>query len=80
MGGRRIVDNRPDGEDPGQPSAGRMEEAGRAAGVDQVYAPGAGMPGPDGQFRPPLTRADGFSTAGAADGNGGAGRTRHRMA
>lgn len=47
MGVRRIVNNRPDGEDPGQPSSARMEEAVRAAGLDYVHAPVAGMPGPD---------------------------------
>ena len=47
MGVRLIINNRPDGEDPGQPSSARMEEAVRAAGLDYVHAPVAGMPGPD---------------------------------
>lgn len=47
MGVRRIVNNRPDGEDAGQPSSAAMEEAVRAAGLDYVHAPVAGMPGPD---------------------------------
>lgn len=47
MGVRLIVNNRPDGEDPGQPSSAGMEEAVRAAGMDYVHAPVMGMPGPD---------------------------------
>lgn len=47
MGVRRIVNNRPDGEDAGQPSSADMQEAARAAGLDYVHAPVAGMPGPD---------------------------------
>lgn len=47
LGVRRIVNNRPDGEDPGQPDSAEMETAARAAGLDYVHAPIAGMPGPD---------------------------------
>jgi uncharacterized protein (TIGR01244 family) len=47
MGVRLIVNNRPDGEDPGQPSSADMEKAARAAGLDYVHAPVAGMPGPE---------------------------------
>lgn len=46
MGVRCVVNNRPDGEDPGQPSSAEMEQAVRAAGLDYVHAPVAGMPGP----------------------------------
>lgn len=46
-GVRRIVNNRPDGEDAGQPTSAEMEAAARAAGLDYVHAPVAGMPGPD---------------------------------
>lgn len=47
LGVRRIVNNRPDDEEAGQPSSGEMEDAVRAAGMDYVHAPVAGMPGPD---------------------------------
>ncbi|WP_428152250.1 TIGR01244 family sulfur transferase [Brevundimonas sp.] len=47
MGVRTVVNNRPDGEDAGQPSSAEMEDAVRAAGLDYVHAPVAGMPGPD---------------------------------
>lgn len=46
-GVRRIVSNRPDGEDPGQPTAARMEEAARDAGMDFVWIPVSGGPRPD---------------------------------
>ena len=48
LGVRRIVNNRPDGEDWDQPSSADMEAATRAAGLDYIHAPIAGMPGPDG--------------------------------
>lgn len=47
MGVRRIVNNRPDGEEFGQPTSADMEAAVRAQGLDYVHAPVAGMPGPD---------------------------------
>jgi len=47
MGVRRIVNNRPDGEEAGQPTSAEMEAAVRGAGMDYVHAPVAGMPGPD---------------------------------
>jgi uncharacterized protein (TIGR01244 family) len=47
MGVRTIVNNRPDGEDEGQPSSAMIERAARAAGLDFVDAPIAGMPGPE---------------------------------
>ena len=47
MGVRCVVNNRPDGEEPGQPLSAEMEQAVRAAGLDYVHAPVAGMPGPD---------------------------------
>jgi uncharacterized protein (TIGR01244 family) len=37
-----IVNNRPDGEEPGQPTSMEMEEAARAAGLDYRYVPVAG--------------------------------------
>ena len=47
MGVRRVINNRPDGEEAGQPSSAEVEQAVRAAGLDYVHAPVAGMPGPD---------------------------------
>ncbi len=44
---RRVVNNRPDGEEPGQPGSDQMADAARAAGLDYVYAPVSGMPGPE---------------------------------
>lgn len=46
-GVRRLISNRPDGEDPGQPTATEMEAAARAAGLDFVWIPISGMPRPD---------------------------------
>jgi len=43
----RIISNRPDGEDPGQPSAAEMEAAARGAGLDFAWVPVSGLPGPD---------------------------------
>lgn len=45
MGVRRVINNRPDGEEPGQPTSAEMEKAIRAAGMDYVHAPVTGMPG-----------------------------------
>lgn len=42
----RIVNNRPDGEAPGQPSSSDIETAARAAGLDYVFAPVRGLPDP----------------------------------
>ncbi len=47
MGIRCVVNNRPDGEEPGQPTSAEMQAAVRAAGMTYVHAPVAGMPGPD---------------------------------
>ena len=46
-GVRRIISNRPDGEDPGQPTAAQMEAAARAAGLAFHWIPVTGLPGPD---------------------------------
>ena len=46
-GVRRIICNRPDGEDPDQPTAAEVEAAARAAGLDFVWIPIVGLPGPD---------------------------------
>ena len=47
QGIRRIVSHRPDGEDPGQPSAAEMAAAAQAAGMAFIHVPIAGMPGED---------------------------------
>ena len=39
MGVALIVNNRPDGEEPGQPSGASIEEAARVAGIDYVSIP-----------------------------------------
>jgi len=39
-----IIDNRPDGEAPGQPTAQAVEAAARAAGADFLYLPIMGRP------------------------------------
>ena len=41
---RQIISNRPDGEDPGQPTAAEMETAARTAGLSFVWIPVSGMP------------------------------------
>ncbi|GAA0638073.1 TIGR01244 family sulfur transferase [Brevundimonas lenta] len=46
-GVRRIVNNRPDGEEPGQPSSSEVQAAAAAAGLDYRWVPISGMPGPD---------------------------------
>jgi len=46
-GARRIISNRPDGEDPGQPTAAEMETAAKGAGMAFAWVPVTGLPGPD---------------------------------
>ena len=41
-----IVCNRPDGEEPGQPSAAEIADAARAAGLAYTHIPVRGAPGP----------------------------------
>ncbi len=41
-----VINNRPDGEDPGQPSSAEMEAAARAAGLDYAHIPVVGGPTP----------------------------------
>lgn len=43
----RIISNRPDGEEPDQPSAAAMEAAARDAGLTFAWIPVSGLPGPD---------------------------------
>ena len=40
-----VINNRPDGEVPGQPSNAQMEAAARQAGMDYIQIPFAGRPG-----------------------------------
>ena len=40
-----VINNRPDGESPDQPTSAEMEAAARAAGLDYIYAPVMGRPG-----------------------------------
>lgn len=40
----RIINNRPDGEDPDQPTSAQVESAARAAGIAYVHAPVTGIP------------------------------------
>lgn len=42
-----VINNRPDDEDPGQPSSATIEAAARAAGLDYVHIPVRGGPGID---------------------------------
>ena len=41
-----IVNNRPDGEDPGQPTGAEIEAAARAAGIEYRFVPIRRGPGP----------------------------------
>jgi len=41
-----VVNNRPDGEEPGQPDHARMREAAEAAGLSYRWIPVTGVPGP----------------------------------
>jgi len=56
-----VINNRPDGESPDQPTSAEMEAAARAAGLDYLYAPVAGRPGPAqvGAVRDAVARSDG---------------------
>ena len=47
QGFRLIVNNRPDGEDPAQPSAAEIEAAAKAAGLAYHHIPVRGGPTPD---------------------------------
>ncbi len=41
-----VINNRPDGEAPDQPTSAEMQAAAQAAGLDYVYVPVSGGPGP----------------------------------
>jgi len=46
LGFRLVINNRPDGEQPGQPTSVQMQAAAEAAGLAYVHIPVAGGPGP----------------------------------
>ena len=46
MGFATIINNRPDGEEPGQPSGAEIEAAAKAQGLAYVHVPVRGAPGP----------------------------------
>jgi uncharacterized protein (TIGR01244 family) len=46
LGFTTIINNRPDGEAPDQPTSAEIEAAARAAGLTYVYVPVRGQPGP----------------------------------
>ena len=58
----RIISNRPDGEDPGQPTAAMMEAAAREAGMVFSWIPVSGLPGPDQVAAVAQLLADGLPT------------------
>jgi uncharacterized protein (TIGR01244 family) len=41
-----VINNRPDGEEPGQPTSAMIEAAARAAGLDYLHIPVRGGPEP----------------------------------
>ncbi|WP_374534003.1 TIGR01244 family sulfur transferase [Phenylobacterium sp.] len=47
LGFKLVINNRPDGEEPGQPTGAEVEAAARAAGLDYVHIPVRGGPTPD---------------------------------
>lgn len=61
-GVQRIISNRPDGEDPGQPSATEMEAAARAVGLSFAWVPVSGMPDVDQVSAVRDLLADGLAT------------------
>jgi uncharacterized protein (TIGR01244 family) len=47
QGFKTVINNRPDGEDPAQPSAAQIEAAAKAAGLAYFHIPVRGGPTPD---------------------------------
>ena len=45
-GFKAIINNRPDGEEPGQPTSAQIEAAARDAGLAYAHIPVVGSPGP----------------------------------
>lgn len=62
MGIERVVNNRPDGEDPNQPDSPAVEQAVRDAGLDYVHLPVVGLPSPDQIQAAAALLADGRAT------------------
>ena len=58
----RVVNNRPDHEEAGQPSSAEIEAAARAAGLAYVHAPVRGMPDAAAVASVAEALADGAST------------------
>lgn len=61
-GVRRLINNRPDGEEPGQPTSAEMAAAARDAGLDYVWIPVSGLPRPDQAAAVAEQLADGAPT------------------
>lgn len=61
LGFKTVINNRPDGEDPAQPSSAEMEAAAKAAGLAYHHIPVRGGPTPDQveQTRELLSTAEG---------------------
>jgi uncharacterized protein (TIGR01244 family) len=66
-----VVNNRPDGESPGQPTAADMESSARAAGLAYAYIPVVGRPTSDqaAAFHQALAGAPGKTLAFCRTGN-----------
>lgn len=62
QGVTRVVNNRLDGEEPGQPSSAEIEVAARGAGLDYVHAPVRGAPDGEAVAVVAAALADGAST------------------
>jgi len=58
----RVISNRPNGEEPGQPSASEMEAAAHDAGLAFVWIPVSGLPGADQVAAVSASLADGVPT------------------
>jgi uncharacterized protein (TIGR01244 family) len=60
-GYRLVINNRPDGEQPGQPLSDEMERAAAAAGLAYLHVPVIGAPGPEQveRVRAAIADADG---------------------
>jgi uncharacterized protein (TIGR01244 family) len=61
QGFKTVINNRPDGEEPGQPAAAEIEAAAKAAGLAYFHLPVRGGPTPDQveQTKAILAEADG---------------------
>lgn len=58
----RVISNRPDGEEPDQPTAAVMEAAALEAGLTFSWIPVSGLPGPDQVAAVAALLADGVPT------------------